>query len=148
MADGYVSETVDIGDVEEGLAAMERRAHALGPAFAEVKALMKIDQRDHAKTRSGPEGPWQARAASTKEHHKRLSRNVLGKLPTAIAYRSSSLGAFAESRVKWSLAQQEGARVGRGARLPARPFLYMSDPFLDLAEIVIEGSMLNAYGGR
>lgn len=152
MSGAFVSATVNIGDVEQGLDAMERRAHALGPAFAEIKSAMKLDQREHRDDQAGPDGKWSPRAASTiamaKQRHKRLPRRVLGKLPTAVAYKSTALGAVGESRVKWSLSQQDGGRVGRGAVLPARPFLWISDKLLAAAAEIVDRKLAEAWGGR
>jgi phage gpG-like protein len=142
------SVSIDIGDVEKGLDAMERRAHALAPAYARIKGLMKEDQRDHAKTQSGPEGKWPARSAATRQHHRRLPRRILGKLPTAVAYRATATGAIGESRVKWGAAHQDGARVGRGSRLPARPFLWISDDLASKSADVIGKVVTEAFGGR
>lgn len=153
MAGGaYVSATIDIGDVEKGLSAMSKRAKSLGSAFDEIKVAMKADQKDHREQQSGPEGSWQGRAMSTiaaaKRHHRRLPRKILGKLPTAVSYKALPYGAFGESRVKWSLSQQDGGRVGHGAKLPERAFLWLSDKLLDFAANVVTKSLESAWGGR
>lgn len=153
MSGAYVSATVDIGDVEQGLEAMQRRAHQLGPAFVEVKAAMKVDQREHREAQSGPEGKWPGRAASTlaaaKHRKKKLPRKILGKLPTAIAYKALPFAAIGESRVRWSQIHQDGGHVGRGHRalLPARPFLWISDKLLRATESILERVLLAAWGG-
>lgn len=151
MSELYVSATVDMGDVEKGLAAAERRAHALGPAFRELKKPMREDQRDHGKRQRGPFGTWARRKASTlafyRSHGRKRIPRPLGKLSTAITYKATAFGVFAESRAKWSAVHQEGGTVGRGVRLRARPFLWMSTKLLNVAEQVIERSILSAFGG-
>ena len=39
----------------------------------------------------------------------------------------------AVSKIAWAAAHQEGGTVGRGAKLPARPFMWMSQWFVSLA---------------
>lgn len=143
--------TVDIGDVEEGLAAMERRARALGPTMRTLVKPMKDDQRNHKSAKEGPDGSWPARAASTiaRAHGKRkLPRNPLGRLPTAVAYAVTPSSITGTSKVRWSGAHQDGDRVGRGSRLPARPFLWLSDEFVNLAERELADALVTAYGAH
>lgn len=147
----YVFATIDIGDVEKGLEAMERRARALGPAFVELKTPLRLDQRDHAKKRQGPESIWAPRAQSTVA---RLAtgghrpKRLLGKLPGAVTYSADATGVRGVSRARWSAAQAEGASVGHGARLPSRPFLWISDDMFAKAENVLGAALVRAYGGR
>lgn len=145
----YVSVTVDIGDVERGLAGMERRGHALGPAFAELKKPMRADQIEHRKAKAGPESTWAPRAASTlavKRGKHKLPRSILGRLPTAVSYKASATSVTAESRVAWSAIHEEGGVAGHGARIPARTFLWISDKLMTLAESVLERALLAAFG--
>lgn len=148
----YVSATVDLGDVEQGLDAAKRRAHALGPAFKELKAPMRADQKDHGKRQRGPFGTWARRSPKTlefyREHGKHRVPRPLGRLSTAVTYTATKFGVFAESRAKWSESQQDGGIVGRGVRLRARPFLWMATKFLQLAEDVIDRHILNGFGGK
>lgn len=147
-----VNARVDVSDVIDGLDKLGSRAKTLGPAFRALKVAMKADQREHRDEQAGPEGKWAPRAASTiaaaKEHHKRLPRRILGRLTTAISYRAMAEALIGESRVKWSLSHQEGGIVGRGARLPARPFLWMSDQFLSFGEWVFANVLERAWKGE
>ncbi len=125
-----LSATVDVRDVDRAIEEMLRAGHNLGPAFRIAKPIMRADQREHASRRMGPDGPWPQRAASSLAKARRgrkRTRKPLGKLPTATTYTATSTGLRAVSRVPWSGAHQFGARVGRGAQLPARPFLWISD---------------------
>jgi phage gpG-like protein len=144
----FVIATVDIADVERGLAAMEHRSRTLGPVFTGLKKPLRDDQREHKKAKSGPESPWAPRAESTKHGGTRkLARSLLGRLPSAVKYSSTPLSVVAESRVGWSEAHQEGATVGHGARLPARPFLWLSDKLLDIAAEALVAALERAWGG-
>ena len=51
------------------------------------------------------------------------------------------------SRVKWSSAHNDpnGARVGRGAKLPGRIFLWASDQLLKLAAATFEKHILGRW---
>lgn len=147
----FVSATLDIGDVEEGLAAMQRRARALGPAFRELKRPLRLDQRAHSKKREGPSAIWAPRAASTMARLRaggRRARKPLGKLTGAVAYTADATAVRGTSRVLWSGVHQDGGAVGRGARLPARPFLWISDDLLGIAENTLGRALVRAYGGH
>lgn len=143
------SVTVNLGDVDQGLAAMEARAHALGPVFSAAKPLMRADQKEHRQAKVGPEGSWAPRSAATiaAAHGKRkLAKNLLGKLPTAVTYTADATSLTAESRAKWSAAHQDGAVVGHGAKLPQRTFLWMSEKFIELADDLVGRALLAAWG--
>ena len=147
----FVSATLDIGDVEKGLAAMQRRARVLGPAFRELKRPLRLDQRDHSKRRAGPSAMWAPRAASTMAKLRaggRRARKPLGKLSGAVAYTADATAVRARSRVLWSGVHQDGGTVGRGAKLPARPFLWISDDMLRVAEHTLGRALVRAYGGH
>lgn len=168
-AGAFVSATVDLGDVERGLTGMQRKAERLRSAWISLRRPMRADQRDHARRQEGPEGKWPKRSATTDrraaEMRSRAKRNVkaakftskkprrhfrarrlLGSLPnrTVKVYALGAHGVVAESKVPWSGVHQDGGRVGRGSRIPARPFLWLSDRFLTqveetLADHVAEG---------
>ena len=146
----YTTVHMDLGDVDKGLDALGRKS-VLAAAMKDLKKPMKLDQREHAKAKSGPEGSWAPRAASTLASYarskKKLPKKLLGRLPTAVGYRATLYSVIAESRVAWSASQQDGGTVGRGARLPARPFLWISDKLMVEAEEVLTNKLLAAYGG-
>jgi hypothetical protein len=152
VSDLFVSATVHFDDAEQGIDAMERRARALGPAFRELKAPMRADQKEHGKQERGPFGSWARRSPKTLEFYRSHGRKRIpkpqGRLLSAVKYTSTAYSLIGESRVPWSGAQADGAVVGRGAKLKARPSLWISRKLLDIAEAVIERSLLSAYGGR
>jgi hypothetical protein len=43
---------------------------------------------------------------------------------------------------------QTGGVVGHGVRLPARPFLWVSDDLLRIAENTLGSALVRAYGGN
>lgn len=144
-----VAIVVELGDVDKGLAAMERRARELGPVMKSLVKPLRDDQRNHKRAQSGPDHGWAPRSAATvaAAHGKRkLARSILGRLPSATSYKTTPTSVTGTSKVAWSLAQQEGGRVGHGAQLPAREFLWISDEMMELADHEITGVMIKAFG--
>ena len=149
----YSRVTLQWRDVERGLEAMPRVN--LRHAFGELKRPLKADQRDHAKKRTGPESLWAPRAPSTLAlagrkiggWHRR-ARRPMGKLPTGVRYRADATGIRGVSMIRWSAVHMDGGTVGRGSRLPARPFLWISDEMLTTAENTIGAAVVAAYGGK
>jgi len=156
MADVFAAK-IDLEDFEAGLRDVSRAGKALSPAFRKLKGPMRLDQRAHAKAEQGPEGKWAPRATSTaadlatrrrgarKANRLAKSRGqtdrvrtpgrgkILGRIPSAITVRSGPGIVEVISRVSYSAVHQEGGKVGRGAVLPARPFLWMSEAFIQQA---------------
>lgn len=118
-------------DVSRVTAAFRSAAH---PAVivAVARALrqpVRTDQRNHARAQEGPDGAWPARKSGSRR------RRILGRLPGAIRMEVRGATIAAVSKVAWSGAHQDGpTRVGRGAVVPARQFLWISDELLALAE--------------
>jgi phage gpG-like protein len=147
----FVYATLDLGDVEHGLDALARRARALGPVFRELKTPLRLDQRAHAKRREGPSAMWAPRAASTMARLRsggKRARKLLGRLPGAVKYTATATSVAGTSRALWSGVHQDGGVVGHGARLPARPFLWISDDMLTVAENTLGAALVRAYGGQ
>lgn len=168
-----MSARLDVSDVERSFGNMQDAAKKLRPAWASLRRPMRDDQTDHARKQAGPEGKWPRNSAKTIERARQMRRGrrkamkaaktkakfsnktkrqfrasrLLGSLPnrTVKVFQLGGDGLVGESKVKWSGAQQDGARVGRGSRIPARPFLWFSDAFLAQAEQVIADHIV---GGR
>jgi phage gpG-like protein len=106
----------------------------LRPAWKDARPVLRADQREHAKKQAGPEGAWPARSSSTRVRsgNRRRARKMLGRLPTSVSMRGERQRMIMRSPVAWSGAHQEGDRVGHGARIPARPFVYVSDRALEV----------------
>lgn len=153
---------VDLDDVYEGLDALVRAGRDLRPVWREVRGGLRGDLKNHFDQRQGPEGAWAPPAASTIERllrqggrsaninrkgqlKRRAARrlaNQLGRLKSAwtIAYTRGSL--TGESKAPWSGIHQDGGVAGRGARIPARPFAWVTDSFLG----VVADSVLKYLG--
>lgn len=130
----------DLEDVLDGFNEMSRAGRDLRRAWRELKPVLKVDIREHFRAREGPDGKWPPLAASTKEKRKaarggrRRRGGLLGKLRTAFTIEFDEKELRAESRVpEWASAHQDGATVGRGAKLPKRTHIWMSNEFIDRA---------------
>lgn len=153
MSGLFTSVHIDLGDVDKGLDAMARRS-VLHAALLDIKLPMRTDQKEHAKAKTGPEGSWAPRAASTmaarakaRKSGRKFPSRLLGRLPTAVSYRVTANAVIAESRIGFSEIHQDGGTAGKGARIPARPFLWISDQLMHTAEDVVTSKLLAAYGG-
>jgi phage gpG-like protein len=142
----YLRAHVDLSKVEVGIGKVLGRAEALGQAFRLLERPLRDDQRDHGRSQEGPDGKWPARSPATlgRLRHRsggkrrvRRARRVLGMLPTTLRVLSSPRRVLAASKVRWAALHQEGGRVGRGAKVPARPFLWVSPEMLDRAVEVL-----------
>lgn len=118
-----------------------------------LRAPMHQDQRDHRDHEQGPRGKWQPLASTTKASYARRgmrrNRRILGRLPTARTAQVTRNTLYMRSRVKWSLAHQDGpTRVGRGSRIPNRQFLWMSRAFLKEAQSAFRHALWVAFKRR
>lgn len=136
MAQSDIYADVRIGGI---LAAFEHlRKLDIKAVFLKLRKPMHYDQRDHRDRQRGPQGPWQQLAPSTKARYaregKRRNRRILARLPNARYTIVTARALTMRSRVRWSMAHQDGpTRVGRGARLPQRQFLWISKRLLQEA---------------
>jgi phage gpG-like protein len=109
---------------------------------------MRADQRDHSKQKEGPDGKWPARkrlGSSTKKARRRNARKLLGKLPNAVVITASSTSVVARSRAAWSSVHQDGGRAGKGAVIPRRQFLWISDELLQTAADVVADHVVEVF---
>lgn len=99
--------------------------------FSSARKPSRADQRDHAKKQESPRGRWAQLASSTVERRsqsskRRRSRRLLGKLPAALVMKHDADKLTIRSRTSWGHIHQLGGNGGKGARIPARPFLWIS----------------------
>ena len=141
-----ITATVNLSSVDRGLAAMHAAARDLSPAWKELRKPLRADQRAHAKAKSGPDGAWPPKSELTiaRERRKRRRasrrgrvRPLLGRLPSVLKMIADRHRVAAESGVKWSASQQDGGRVGKGATLPPRRFLWASKLMIRKARLVL-----------
>ena len=139
------SARVDLGFLTRARLAL--RTPDLRPAWKESRKPLRADQREHAKKQQGPDGTWASRASSTKVRAAsgRRRRKPLGRLPAALTTRFDRRRLIVRSLVAWSDAHNSGARVGHGAKIPRRTFLWASDKVLEIAAGAIARTVAKAF---
>jgi phage gpG-like protein len=160
-----VDANFNLTEVDRAMADVEVRAKRLAPAFRELRRPLRADQRAHSRAEEGPDGHWPPRSPFTEA--RRLARNrrvraskalairpsrrrrttpkrLLGRLPAAILVKVGELYIRATSRVAWSGVHQYGGNAGR-ARIPARPFLWLSDGLLRTARDVLGNYVVKGW---
>lgn len=137
----------DDADIRRAIDRMRRRGASFRPVLRELRGTLRTDLGIYAAHQESPDGKWPARAESTLERERRRTsgrkkntkrnrrkrRKLLGKLPRAINLLVGGKNLLVISKVPWSGVQQEGGKVGRGAVLPARPHIFISDTFFEHA---------------
>jgi hypothetical protein len=145
---------VDLTEVDRGLAAFNAAARNMGPAYKELRKPLRADQRQHARDKAGPGGAWPAKSPLTIARERRKKRRasrrgrvrkLLGRLPTVINMLADRKRVAAISGVRWSDAQQHRTRVGKGAMLQPRVFLWASPAMLKLARKVMADHLTSAW---
>jgi hypothetical protein len=75
-----------------------------------------------------------------------IAERLLGKVPQSI-FSTIARGLLTiESKIPWAGVHNEGATVGRGAEVPARPFLFWDDVDLGFLVILLREAGLLAMG--
>lgn len=145
---------VDLTHVDRGLDAMAAAARNLAPAYKALRLPLRKDQREHAKAKAGPDGAWAPKSPLTIARERRKKRRasrrgrvrkLLGRLPMVIKMIADRRRVAAVSGVRWSAAQQDGGRVGKGATLPARPFLWASPTMVKIARLALAEHITSAW---
>jgi phage gpG-like protein len=161
--------SLDVTQVERALADVEARAKRLAPAFRELRRPLRADQRAHARAEEGPDGRWPPRSPFTEARRQVRNRaarihrcdvlrrgearrrstpkQLLGRLPAAILVKVGELYIRATSRAAWAGIHQYGGNAGRGrrVRIPARPFLWLSDGLLRTARDVLGNYVVKGW---
>jgi phage gpG-like protein len=143
--------TVSIGGVLRRLEDMGRTDRR--KAFSAARKPARVDQRDHAKKQEAARGRWPGLAASTLARRaqgkkRRRGRKMLGRLPAALVMRHDADKLTITSRAKWGGIHQGGGRGGKGARIPARQFLWVSRELLREVKRVFVAAYKAAWEGR
>lgn len=153
---------LDLDDVFEGLSAMSAAGKDMRPVFRKLVPIAEQDQKETKRKQEDESGRrWDRVARSTREKRLNKSRSrarrrgrkapkrggtrLLGKLPTEVRIEFTSTTMLRESRIPWSNVHQEGGTVGRGSKIPARPHVYFSEPFLDRAAEEMRCHLIEAF---
>lgn len=147
--------TVKLNGIEAAmrrLTTFEKKA-----AFREVGMHARQDQTLHDVKHEGPDGPWPALHPSTVARYAKAAkakrgraraRKLLGRLPKALQTIITGSSLKVRSRVKWAFVHQAGGRAGRGARIPRRQFLWISDRLMQRSSRVFQEHLLKAWRDR
>ena len=129
--------TIDLRDVDQGFRTLLQAGGDVGPLLQEAKRPLRTDVREHQRDLRGPGGRWPAISPATQRKRGRTKsgrqrwRRTLGRLPTMRQIRVIGGDTLiARPRLPWAAVHHFGGRVGRGARIPARPFLYFGADFI------------------
>jgi phage gpG-like protein len=141
-------------DSKSAIAALSAMPRGLLDAMKDLRKPFRADQVEHARHQEGPDGAWPKRAthAERAQRHrgrrrKRASRRrLLGRLPGAITLRYDRDSIVITSKVAWSAIHQDGGRAGHGAKIPARPFLWVSPRMEKIAIGTIEQALIDRFG--
>lgn len=119
--------------------------------FREARKPMRVDIREHAKAKAGPDGGWAPLAASTKERRRRAGRargRLLGRLPNAAKISTGFDFIRAEWLVKWSRVHWRGGRAGHGSRIRERDFAWIGKKLRRTVRDLYVAALDRAWGGR
>lgn len=168
---------INTRDVEQAIRATKELAHELTRVMRALKPWAKRDQLEHAARTMGPEGPWPVRARATLEKRQKRARIVVTRTQTTRARKGGGIGSkiVTRQRATWPLgtlpksiryraerdllrvtgvpeeiaeAHRRGATVGRGAKLPARDYIWFSPRFVDMAAATIEDYIVAPWRGK
>lgn len=144
---------VDLTGVDAELRDIDRRANDLRPVFRVIRRDVNEELKEHFERGEGPAGDWPAwsqattekflgrldsrgrrenvynrgaRAGQLNRRGMRRALNMLGRLKSAWDFQMDRTTLMATSRVPWSGVHQDGGKAGRGARVPARPFMWIT----------------------
>ncbi len=160
---------IDLRKLDKAIKRAEKAGIDLRPAFRKLRTPLRKDQREHMRAQSGPGGKWPNLAPSTRAKRLKMGgvRGALtkkGKLRKGAKRKlnfmlSSKLLKGAKikvrpksieirSKVKWAGIHQEGGRAGRGAQLPARTFMWISDELGRRAVALFREHLASAFNGK
>lgn len=159
---------LDLGELEEAFRRLKRKARNFRDAFRAFRPELNQDIRAHFENRTGPSATWAPRAPSSIERmlagggrvrrgkrkgqvKKRAQRrldNQLGRLKYALQFTVTGSYIEVRSRVPWGTIHQTGGTAGKGARIPARPFLWASAAKVELLRRMVVKELKAAIRGR
>jgi phage gpG-like protein len=160
--------TVDMSDVLGGLNALKAKGMDLRPVWRGMRPLVTADLKDHFARGEGPSSGWpylapstiarrmqnkgmrrrrgRARGTATAKALRRLEPGkLLGRLKSAWRFTLSPAALEARSEVPWADLHQLGGRGAHGARIPARPFAWVSDRMVEGVGDAIRDYVVQAW---
>ncbi|MCG8422240.1 MAG: phage virion morphogenesis protein [Proteobacteria bacterium] len=146
---------IDTSAVERGLRGLLRAGTDISPVLRGATTPLRRDIRDHQQQQEGPRNArWPAHAQATRRKQargrsgRRRTQRMLGRLPRLATVRVVGRDTLvARSRVRWARVHQEGGRVGHGATIPPRVWLYFGEDFVDDLEQAVVRYLAGAWEG-
>jgi phage gpG-like protein len=164
-------------EVRRALDKLAKAPKGLVKVFRQLKKPLAARLAQAAEHESGPDGAWPRRAPATekrlqarpaqrvktvRERRRRgrsgplrqtkvvtLHPNILGSLASSVGVRATNRpSVIARSSGAMAVAHNEGAIVGRGSRIPARPFVFFPGGFPEMAVVRIETFLLGEWDGK
>lgn len=156
---------IDERDVQRGLNKMLRAGKNLSPVFRALKKPFKTSIKQEARAMRGPDGGWAKRKDSTKNRDRfkktttrkktgksktsrRRKGRILGRMPNANFLQPGRKSFKATSKIAWSGVHQDGGKVGKGAILPKRTFLWFTEGFLSVTERAVAQHLVDEGWAR
>ena len=124
---------LDLRELDKGFRGMKAAGKNLNPVWKVLRGRMTDDQLEHWENQEGLKGGWKPRAESTRRRWGRRKKVFGKRFAKAFSVLSTKLELAAISKIEYASAHQFGETVGQGAKLPERPFLYLSEAFIDFA---------------
>lgn len=164
---GFYAE-VDLREVTGAFRKQLRAAKDLRPVWREIRTPFRRAQAQHIRDQRGPDGPWPKLARSTvakrmkavtsqrknftkrgrmrKPVARRLSRVLTRRLVNRMKFRARPREAELEGRYGVvGGVHQLGGRAGKGARIPARTYMYPDARIVRLTVDAINRHMIKAF---
>lgn len=168
MARGSLYAEVDLREVSSAFRNQLRAAKDLRPVWREIRTPFRKAQARHIQEQRGPDGPWPKLARSTvakrlkavqserknftkrgklrKPVQRRLNRVLSRRLLNRLKFRARPHQAELEGRYgEVGGIHQLGGRAGRGARIPARTYLYPDQRVVAITVSAIERHLVGAF---
>ncbi len=145
-----------------------RAARNSSRIMGKLRRIQRVELDKFAKKEASPEGRWRRRASRsssraarrgarvirgrTRQASKRRGARtavrfsggsrILGMLPSTVRTRRRQNELVSRSPVPWSGVHDVGGRVGRGSRIPARPFVFITPRTLrEAADLGLENML-------
>lgn len=158
---------IDLSGFDRATRRLLRASNDLRPVLRAHRRAFRRDQREHMKTQTSGDGAqWDRLAPSTREKRisrggragkftkrgklrksarRRLNRVLSARLIVGAKIKVQRKGMRFTSPVPWAGVHQSGGVGGKGVRIPAREFLWVSDPFMESLSQAIATMLTNEF---
>jgi len=157
---------LDLRDIDRATRRMLRRSRDLRRIWNRLKKPFRRDQKRHIVEQRGPDGSkFQGLATSTiqkkltrksytqkgrlrKSAQRKLGRILSAKLVSRAKMKASAKELRITAKGEMTAAHQHGGVVGKGSRLPARPFMYVDDAMIKRLQSLASKGLAHAFEGK